>query len=166
MARKSKKKPNKNSQTTRFERAYFDARVPYSYGGKTAFMKAIPIKDRKAAGDWLEAQDSYSIHKPFQSKFRRRKIIANFQEQIQVDLIDLSNIASHNDKHKYLLTSIDVFSKKAFVQPIKSKYSSVVADAFEKILGSLGFKPISVHSDQGKEFVGAPFQALLKRKKN
>ena len=39
-----------------------------------------------------------------------------------------------NKGYKYLLTCIDVFSKYAWVQPIKTKEGSIVLNAFEKIV--------------------------------
>jgi len=55
----------------------------------------------------------------------------------------------------YLLTCIDVFSKRAWAIPIKTKTARSVADAFEKILneGSCNM----VQSDQGIEFLNLTF---------
>ena len=160
MARK-KKKANPSQQ---FANKYYTAERPSSYSGMTAFLKGVPPARRASAKDWLETQDAYALHRPALRKFKRRKIIANFQDQLQTDLIDLVHIAGDNDKNRYLLTVIEVFSKKAYVEILSKKDTATVATAFEKILDRLDFKPRVIHSDQGSEFVGSKFQALLKRR--
>lgn len=47
--------------------------------------------------------------------------------QFQADLCDMQALAKQNDGFKYLLMVIDVFSKKAYVQPLKNKTGAVVA---------------------------------------
>ena len=76
--------------------------------------------------------------------------------------MDLVNISSHNDGYRYLLTCIDVFTKRAWAIPIKTKSARDVTEAFEKILTD-GFKPNMVQSDKGTEFLNSTFQSMLKR---
>ena len=160
MARK-KKKANPSQQ---FSHKYFTAAQPNSYGGMTSFLKSLAPTKRASAKKWLEAQDAYALHRPAVRKFRRRKIIADFQNQLQTDLIDLVHIAGDNDNNRYLLTVIEVFSKKAYVEILRKKDSATVALAFGKILDNLNYKPRVIHSDQGSEFIGSKFQALLKQR--
>ena len=47
--------------------------------------------------------------------------MAGIDTQWQADLADLSKLSKSNDKHRYLLCIIDVFSKYAWVVPIKDK---------------------------------------------
>ena len=76
----------------------------------------------------------------------------------------MGEIAKHNDKYRYLLTAIDVFSKMAHVELLRKKDTGTVAEAFENFLDHLDFKPKYVHSDQGSEFIGSKFQNALKRR--
>ena len=82
-------------------------------------------------------------------------------DQFQIDLVYM-NKSWFNHNYKYLLTCIDVFSKKADVIPLKDREQSTVADAFNKILSHLGI-PKTIYSDQGSEFKNATFQKLLDR---
>ena len=68
-----------------------------------------------------------------------------------------------NRKHLFLLTVIDIFSKYAFARPLKSKKSTDVAEAFADIIETSGRKCSLLQSDQGKEFLGKPFQTVLKK---
>ena len=58
---------------------------------------------------------------------------------------------------------MDVLSKHAWVQPVKSKTGKAVTDAFEKIL-KVRRKPINLQTDDGKQFYNKTFQDLMKRK--
>jgi len=62
---------------------------------------------------------------------------------------------------RYLLTCIDVFSKRAWAVPIRTKSARIVADAFEKILAD--GKCNMLQSDEGMEFLNSTFQNMLKR---
>ena len=45
-------------------------------------------------------------------------------EQWTADLIEVNNIAKYNRGYRYLLTVVDVFSKHAWVEPVKNKTDS------------------------------------------
>ena len=51
----------------------------------------------------------------------------------QLDLVDLQKFSKSNKGYKYLLTCIDVFSKHAWVRPLKTKEGNSVLKAFRKI---------------------------------
>ena len=77
----------------------------------------------------------------------------------ELDLADMSSLASHNDGHKYRLNT---FSKYAYSFPIRSKTGEAVASAFRSILSrTRGIKPLVVRTDKGIEFVNAKFRNLL-----
>ena len=59
----------------------------------------------------------------------------------------------------------DIFSRRVWAEPTKSKEPENVAQAFRKILGEMeGDKVYEVTGDRGQEFLGAPFQRLLEEK--
>jgi hypothetical protein len=64
----------------------------------------------------------------------------------------MQNIARFNENFRYLVTCIDVFSKYAWVIPIKNKQAKSVLDAFKNIIRNSGRKPNNFQSDQGTEF--------------
>ena len=78
----------------------------------------------------------------------------------QIDLVDLSNLVSFNDGMKYLLTCIDVFTKRAWAVPVRTKSARDVVEAFEKILADQ--KCTMVQSDKGTEFLNTSFQSMLR----
>lgn len=54
------------------------------------------------------------LHKPARKNYPRRHVdIRGLDETWQADLVDMSSYARENNKYKYLLTVIDIFSKFA-----------------------------------------------------
>jgi len=90
-------------------------------------------------------------------------MVFGIDEQWTADLIEVVNIAKYNRGYRYLLTVVDVFSKHAWVQPVKNKTGKAVTEAMAKILKG-GRKPINLQTDDGKEFYNKTFQALMKQK--
>ena len=78
-----------------------------------------------------------------------------------MNLVDLRNLSRYNKGYKFLLTCIDIFSKYAFVLPLKTKQGQELVKAFQKIL-STGRKPIKLQTDQGTEFLNRVFQKFLR----
>jgi len=54
---------------------------------------------------------------------------------------------------RYLLTCVDVFSKRAWAVPVRKKSARDVAETFEKIL--MQEKCNMVQSDKGNEFLNS-----------
>ena len=62
------------------------------------------------------------LHKPIITKFKKRKVYLSFKDNIWcVDLADMKSLSKYNKGIKYLLCVIDLFSKYAWVIPIKDK---------------------------------------------
>ena len=121
-----------------FSDLYFTPSLPTSLGGVKRFISARnsgrKIKASNAL-DFLRSQDAYTLHKPVRTKFRRRKtIVSGIGEQLQTDLVDVQKYKERNDNVSYLLTAIDVFSKRAWAFPLQSKTGEAVRSALEKIL--------------------------------
>ena len=66
-------------------------------------------------------------HKPIIRNFNKRKVYSQFKDNIWgVDLADMQSLSRKNKGTKYLLCAIDLFSKYAFVIPIKEKKELVL----------------------------------------
>ena len=161
--KKRKGKQKKLSTGTLLAR-YRDPLKPGSLGGLTRFAKANKITVKRAR-EVLERDLGYTLHKPRRRRFPTTPVVVfRIDEQWTADLIEVINIAKYNRGYRYLLTVVDVFSKHAWVQPVKNKTGQAVTAAFEKILKEGKRKPINLQTDDGKEFYNKTFQALMKRK--
>ncbi|XP_025161893.1 uncharacterized protein LOC112590224 [Harpegnathos saltator] len=104
--------------------------------------------------------DRYDINFP-----RLHYNVTNIDDLWEVDLIELANLRNYNEGYCYLLTIIDVFSKFVWVEPIRSKSSTSMTEAFRHVLSRNGGRiPTWLQSDKGKEFIGQTFQNFLKKK--
>ena len=146
---------------------YLDPSQPASFGGLDAVYRAVKEKgknkiSRKQVQDWLSQQDVYTLHKPARRHYKRsRVIVPGIDAQFQADLVDVQNLSRYNKGYKYLLTCIDIFSKYAWVVPLKTKQGQELVKAFQMILSS-GRKPNKLQTDQGTEFLNRVFQKFLR----
>ena len=71
-------------------------------------------------------------------------------------------ISKHNKGIRYLLCVTDLFSKYAWVVPLKDKKGGIFINAFQKILDSSKRKPNKIWVDQGSELYNNHFKKWLK----
>ena len=71
-------------------------------------------------------------------------------------------ISKHDKGIRYLLCVIDLFSKYAWVVPLKDKKGVSIVNAFQSILDSSERKPNKIWVDQGSEFYNNVFKKWLK----
>ena len=109
---------------------YFDPSNPASFSSIKKLYKAAKKYDKNISYTdikyFLKNQDVYSLHYPTQKRFLTQKIIsAKPKIIIALDLIDMQTFSSFNNKIKYLMFFIDIFSRYITTIPIhsKTKYS-------------------------------------------
>ena len=115
--------------------------------------------------DFLAAEDVYTLHKPTRKPKKYRKTIAHGIDAIhQADLVDISALSRENKGYKFILSNIDIFSRKAWAVPMKNKiYNKIsVKNAFELIHKESA--PQKVHTDLGSEFYNKTVQDYFKSK--
>ena len=80
--------------------------------GVTLANKSIPQNEQLAE----------ELHKPIIRKFKRREVYSAFKDNIwAVDLADMQLISKFNKGFRFLLCVIDIYSKYAWVVPLKGK---------------------------------------------
>ena len=126
----------------------------YNNKTKTGFTLA-KIKE------WYESREKVQTHKRgtgYHSFTPERP-----KQQFQIDLIMMPK-AWRNNKNMYALVCVDVFTKKADMEPMKDKESTTCNKAMEKIFDRLGI-PETIYSDEGSEFTNNSFIKLLDKHK-
>ena len=71
-------------------------------------------------------------------------------------------ISKYNKGIKYLLCTIDLFSKYAFLVPLKDKKGITIVNEFQSNLDNSKRKPKKIWVDQGSEFYNTHFKKWLK----
>ena len=69
----------------------------------------------------------------------------------------MQSLSKKNKGIKYLLCAIDLYSKYAFVVPLKDKKGISIVNAFNKIIKQSNRKPNKIWVDQGGEFYNHGF---------
>ena len=88
---------------------------------------------------------------------------SSFKDNIWgVHLADIQLISKYNKGIRYLLWAIDLFSKYAFVVPLKDKKGTTIVNAFQSILNNSKRKPNKIWVGQGSEFYNNNFKKWLK----
>ena len=101
----------------------------------------------------INEQIAKKLHKPVIKKVKRRKVYARFKDNIWAgDLSEIESLFSRNKSVKYLLCVIDVFTKYAWVKPLKDKKYKSVLDAFIEVVNECNIKPNKLWVDQGRGF--------------
>ena len=102
------------------------------------------------------------LHKPIIRKFEKRKVHAAFKDNIWgVDLADMQLLSRYNKGIRFLLCVIDIFSKYAWVVPLKDKKGVSIVEAFQSMLKQSNRKPKKIWGDKGSEFYNASFKKWL-----
>ena len=144
-----------------FSDNYFDTKSPVAFTSPLALYreakKRYPSLTFRQVKALLQSKDTYTLHKPVRYNFpRNRVIVTGIDDQWQADLVDISSLARFNKGYKFLLTCIDVFSKFAWVVPLKNKTGESLVNGFQSIL-DLGRSPEKLQTDKGTEFLNRNF---------
>ena len=147
------------------DKAYDIASNP-EYDGYQRGLASMVYKffDKKSTGSGIASSSILAdeLHKPIIKKFNERKVYSQFKDNIWgVDLADMQSLSRKNKGIKYLFCAIDLYSKYAFVLPLKDKKGISIVNAFNKIIKQSNRKPNKIWVDQGGEFYNNVFKKWL-----
>ena len=102
------------------------------------------------------------LHKPVTKKFDKKEVYSQFKDNIwELDLADMQSLSRKNKGIKYLLCTIDLYSKYPFVIPLKDKKVISIVNTFNKIIKQSNRKSNKRWVDQGREFYNNVFKNWL-----
>ena len=139
----------------------FDIAKDPKYDGYQRGLASMVYKffDSKVSGSGAKLiseneQLANELHKPIIRKFEKRRVYSTFKDNIwDVDLADMQLLRKYNKGVRFLLCVIDIFSKYAWVVPLKDKKGIRIVKAFQSILKqSNSRKPNKIWVDKGSEF--------------
>ena len=147
---------------------YMDIRNPASFSSPWKLYRAarslgyrdIALSDVER---FLEGQRSYTLHRHFNPRFRRRKVLAwGVGYQYQADLIDYTPLKCKNRGTTFLLSVINIFSHYVLLIPLRSKRGEEVHDGLARVFEHMG-PSIKFQMDKGKEFYNRHVRELLQK---
>ncbi len=100
----------------------------------------------------MESNSNYQMG--VQTKHRVNKpIISKFPNQLwAIDLIDLQQYESSNYNWRYIMTVVDIFSRKIFLGKLRNKNAVDTSECFSDIVDRAEIAPDYLISDNGTEF--------------
>ena len=120
---------------------------------KTA-IKSIPQNEQLAE----------ELHKPIIRKFKKRKVYSAFKDNIWAsDLADMQLISKFDKGFKFLLCVTDIYSKYAWIVPLKDKKGVSIVNAFQSILKKSNRIPNKIWVDKGGEFYNRLMKSSLEK---
>ena len=154
-----------NQLQEKLKSLYTDPNFIGSLGGRERFYtnakEQIPQLTRQQVKEFLTSEDPYTIHAPARRRFKRSRIfVRDIAQLYQSDLADMTGLAHWNDETKYLLGVIDVFSKYAWVAPLKDKTSRTVANSLRALLDRVR-KPEDFMTDKVRKIITYTFPITL-----
>ena len=93
-------------------------------GGLLLWFRSFLIKSLQAVVNMHANNENLAeeLHKPIIKKIKERKVYSGFKDNIWgADLADMQLISKFNDGFRFLIFVIDIFSKYAWVVPLKDK---------------------------------------------
>jgi hypothetical protein len=123
--------------------------------------KGVSVSDTRK---FLKDQLVYQLHfkpKPAPRKSARR-VGGLKNEMWMADLIDMQDVGTRNRGYNYILTIIDVFSKKSQAIPLKNKGSGEMVSAFKQAFEET--QPQTLKTDNGTEFINREVAKLFEDK--
>ena len=117
---------------------------------KEVLLQWFQFFDKKSASSACVKNENMSkreldeeLHKPIIWKFETRKVHSSFLDNIWgADLADMPLISKFNKRIHFLLCVFAIFSKYAWVVPLKDKKGITITNAFQKNLDESNRKPI------------------------
>ena len=152
----------------------FDIAKDPKYDGYQRGLASMVYKffDSKVSGSGAKLipeneQLANELHKPIIRKFEKIKVYSPFKDNIWgVDLADMQSLSKYNKGIRFLLCLIDIFSKYAWVVPLKDEKGISIVKAFQSILkqsnSAQHVKPNKIWVDKGSEFYNAYFKKWLR----
>ena len=122
--------------------------------------------NKKSSGSVIANEPDYQLadelNKKIIRKFKKRKLYSSFRDNIWgANLADMQSLSKYNNGIKYLLCAIDLFSKYAWIVPLKDKKGISIVNAFQQIILE-GRKPNKIWVNQSGEFYNNLFKRFLK----
>ena len=126
---------DKKDCLTHLKRFYEDVNHPLYLSGITKIYEyyngTLPVEDIEK---FLQTKDTYTLHRQVKRPIRNPTYVYYKRYQFQCDLVHINSIKKWNNNYSYLMTCIDIFTRKAFVRLLKTKHATEATKEMLEIL--------------------------------
>lgn len=139
---------------------------PAAFAGRSKLGKLFKLSPDDVNKQLLSYNYAYQKHRSTKKpRFFNPYFSIHPRQEIHCDLLELRDLSRFNDGVNYILVCIDIFSRKVWAEPLKSKNALPVTEAMKKILNQMDpIYPTSCQMDKGREFRNNLFMTLLRER--
>ena len=149
----------KNPEYNEYQRGL--ASMVYRFFDKKSTESGVNMHANKSA--FNNEKIAEELHKAIIKKFKQRAVYSRFKDNIwSADLADMQLISKFSKGFRFLSCIIDIFSKYAWVVPLKDKKGVSIVKAFQKILNDSARKLNKIWVGKGSAFYNNSFKKCLK----
>ena len=138
---------------------------PHSYGGKNRAYEYYTNDDKNKIDNAFKTSHIYSRFKQHKKAKTYSPIyVRRKRELLQCDttFFTAERLVEANNGYAYLLCVIDVFTKMAWVYPMRNVDCKTTISCLKDVFEKCGELPEKIQTDKGSEFKCKPFQDLMK----
>lgn len=144
---------------------YLNPAHPTAYSGignvKRFYGNLYSRKDIEAT---LAHADGYTLHREYKSPaVRNAYFVYSPREQAQLDLIDMQQLAKHNDGVRFLSVLIDAYTRKLWIKTLKDKTQESSLAAIKEFVEEIKPKIRTMLFDKGTEYTNNMVRTYLKK---
>ena len=147
---------------------YYNVKQSTAFACEEILWGNIKLHDRnitrKQLQEWLSHQDVYTTHRRVIQRLPRRRIVTKGLNDLwDSDLMDVSNLARHNNGITFIRIFINAFLRYLYAVPMKNKSTKETLKAIKEALRwSYPNQPETICTDAGKEYVGKKVEHYLR----
>ena len=137
---------------------------PHSFGGKKRVYEYYDNKSKSDIDKALSYNDIYTRFKQHRKSKKYSPIYVHKKRELfqsDVTFFTENNLVEANHGYKYLHCTIDVFTKMAWVYPMKANTCENTLICIKDILRKCGNKPERLNTDRGSEFKCREFNKFM-----
>lgn len=151
----------------KIEKLYTSGQHNVSFSGRNALHRFFKKKTPTELNDMLFSIDTYTRHQPSKKPSAYNVIYSRKKRKnFQGDILELVKLAPWNNGIKYLLLIVDTFSRRLWMEPLKTKTMHENKNKLEKIFKSMGGNiehDAVMCYDYGTEVVNSEVKEYLKK---
>lgn len=147
-----------DEETEYLMKKYTNLNFKGAFSSSSKFFKAIkedgkhPDLSFNKIKKFLATLSAHSLHQEYRRPKKFNKIIAPFKNYcLGIDLIDMQRYSRSNNKKRYILIAMDLFTRRIFLKGLANKKAASVLKALKEVFRTAG-KSLHVFSDLGSEF--------------
>jgi transposase InsO family protein len=141
-----------------------------NYPGYTTLIKLVqkehPTITKTQIKKWHDAQLEVQLLHAQHKKEASGHVVADAVDEIwNLDILDLSKYKDNNNGYRYILAVVDVFSRKAYCEPMQTKDGETAGATLLGMMMEHKKTPKVLLTDNDSAYTGAFFSQVLEEKK-